>query len=579
MRTSPDRSEPLAPAIRASSTEPTLAPTRTSTPSAVSAGDADRANARAAPSLASASSASSAARVSASGSTKSSPVRPSSAMVVPAGMARTPGPAATTAGIARDRARIALCPVGLPEASTRPRMRVRVQVGHLGRGQVVRDEDAVAVDPELGRSDQGTRDLLPDRPDVGGPRPQVRVGDAGELRRDRRDRIGPRPRSGRPGPDAVVDVVEQVGVVDQHQVRVEDPRLGLAHLPGGAGPDPLDGAACLGDRGAHAAPLGVRVGRLLFGDRHVGGEHARSPARSRCPATPAAAGRWPRAEAPAAAASAGSGSSKRRSARATTWSTRLPRLAAGSGHLDAVAAECAERGHAGQAGGRHRTRAGVEVAQLDAGVVQPRLLDQPRGGPGVQAMSVGDLDDRRRPSPARRPRARPPRTGLRGSRGTASPPAIRRPRPRPRRARRHRPRRPRRRRAPRRAERGTTVCDRGSSGRPCRAPSRRRVRRCRGPSAPRRRHRRRRPRSRRRWPSHRCRRSWRRGRRPPGSGPGCRAASPPPARRRRPPGHGCARRRRARSWRAAPEGTRRGGHQQCGGGGPGSWWPTLRSPR
>ena len=190
--------------------------------------------------------------------------------------------------------------------------------------------------------------------------------------------------------------------------------------------------------------------------------------------------------------STGSGSSKRRSASATTWSTAsrawLP-VAVTSTRWPHSAPSVATRDRlvAGTGPG-----AGVEVAQLDAGVVQPGLLDQPRGRAGVQAVPVGDLHDRGLDVRTARRSATSGgrRLGRRAGPG-ADVGLLRRERPdglgrdlgRPRR---RPPRRPRRRRGPRRAAPGTAPSARGRRGRPCRAPSRPRARRCRGPSARRR---------------------------------------------------------------------------------------------
>ena len=192
-----------------------------------------------------------------------------------------------------------------------------------------------------------------------------------------------------------MDVLEQVGVVDQHQVRVEDPGVLVADLPGRDRLDPLDLAAHLRDRPRirrHSASVSWASGWLVR-DLHVTDQD-----RERLPDRDARARR---------AAACRSPAHRRRSGYVGVFRLVEPaggqrddvvdglaRLAAGGGHLDPVPAEGAERGHAGQARGRGRTGSRVEVAQLDPRVVQPRLLHQPGGGPGVQAVPVGDLHDR-----------------------------------------------------------------------------------------------------------------------------------------------------------------------------------------
>jgi hypothetical protein len=74
---------------------------------------------------------------------------------------------------------------------------------------------------------------------------------------------------------------------------------------------------------------------------------------------------------------------------------RLARLAPGRAQLDPMAAERAQGGYPGQAGGRNGARSGVEVAKLDPRVEQASLLNQTRGRSGMQTMLVGDLYDRR----------------------------------------------------------------------------------------------------------------------------------------------------------------------------------------
>jgi hypothetical protein len=145
---------------------------------------------------------------------------------------------------------------------------IRIERRRQSRGEVGGHEHAVAV--RHGRSLPGERmprefgkDRVADGPDVGGPAAQVRVGQRGEITLDRAYRVRPGRGGGYPGVNLLVDPAQQVGVVEQHQVRVEDLRLGLAELPGGDGAQPLDLSARGGHRFAQPSPLRGRLRRSL----------------------------------------------------------------------------------------------------------------------------------------------------------------------------------------------------------------------------------------------------------------------------------------------------------------------------
>ena len=69
---------------------------------------------------------------------------------------------------------------------------------------------------------------------------------------------------------------------------------------------------------------------------------------------------------------------------------RLGGLAARDPHLDLVAAADSQRGELRQAPGVDPRRVAAAVADPRASVAAAHLLHQPRGGPGVQPMRVGD---------------------------------------------------------------------------------------------------------------------------------------------------------------------------------------------
>ena len=126
---------------------------------------------------------------------------------------------------------MALWPVGLPEASTTPRTRV---TSRSATWAGVRSSAIRMPSPSMCSAGAPTQDachLLSDVAYVGRPGAQVGVG--------QRRPAPPRPIGtassqarcrGAAAADPLVDVVEQVGVVDQHQVRVEDPGVLVADL-------------------------------------------------------------------------------------------------------------------------------------------------------------------------------------------------------------------------------------------------------------------------------------------------------------------------------------------------------------
>ena len=214
-----------------------------------------------------------------------------------------------------------------------------------------------------------------------------------------------------------------------------------------------------------------------------------APGRSRCQATPVAAGRGRRHS-----VTPRSQCGRRRRPRRTGAGERHEVLdgvaapAARSPNLDLVAAQRAERGHPAEARRRHRPGAGRQVAQRDGRVQAAQLADQPGRRPGVETVLVGDGEDSddasaRSPSDAAS-------TCLVGRRRGARPcPSTRRaPRRPPRAGRAPRRRRRRRRRAPRRSAPARAAPGRDRRVRQAgRGRVRRSARRCRGPSARRRR--------------------------------------------------------------------------------------------
>ena len=245
----------------------------------------------------------------------------------------------------------------------------------------------------LGDAEQRASDLLADRAHVGRAGPQVRVGAApAQLGLDRGHGVDPGRGAAAAAVDPGADVVEQVGVVEQQQVRVEDRGVALADLAAACGPDPLDLAAHLArsrPRSRRHSASALVAGRLVR-DVHVG--------RRRTSAGPIAipgeagsgvpfgrARGWPAARQTPAA---GSGSSKPRAASATTWSTpRAPGCRWPSPRPGARAAHRAWPPGTGCVAGT-QAGSGVEVAQLDRASNSARLLDQ-RARPAGRAGRAG----------------------------------------------------------------------------------------------------------------------------------------------------------------------------------------------
>ena len=226
-------------------------------------------------------------------------------------------------GSPRDRARIALCPVGLPGGEHHAADPVRVQLGDLGRREVVGDQHALALDAAVPGAPTRTRATCwpTSRTSAARARRYV-VRDAGELGLDRRHRVEPGAGRGR----CRAGSARARRRAGRRRRSASGGRRRSGRPPrrparAAADPDPLDLAADLRDRRADPAPLGVARRRSARRGRRRRRRGWTAPVRSRCRATPAAACRVPAPAAGAAGSSTWSGSSKRRSARATTWST------------------------------------------------------------------------------------------------------------------------------------------------------------------------------------------------------------------------------------------------------------------
>ena len=130
-----------------------------------------------------------------------------------------------------------------------------VQIGHLRRHQVVGNQNTFTLDPRRRRPGERSRHLLSDRVHVDGTRPEVVIGDVRELGLDVGDGVSPGPGRRYARSDAGSNGVEEVRVVDEHEVGIEDPGFALTAFACGLGANPLDVPPHLGDGRTYPAPL------------------------------------------------------------------------------------------------------------------------------------------------------------------------------------------------------------------------------------------------------------------------------------------------------------------------------------
>ena len=262
----------------------------------------------------------------------------------------------------------------------------RVQFGSFAGGQVVGDQHAAARGSRRD-AEHRPQHLVTDGGDVGGAGLQVRVGQGGEPARQCADRGRPTGGGRRAVIDAGAGGVEQFGVVEQQEVGVEDPCLGLSDVAGGVGALSADVATDGGDRLAQPSPLGHRVGGGFVG--HVDGT------------PPGRAGRADAQPRHRADGLPGRGRVRHCSGRFGGFVEiaggqrqhvfeRLGGPPARDPQLDGVAFPDAQRRDLGKACGVDPFGVGAHIAQVDAGVAVTHLVYQPGGGAGVQAVRVLD---------------------------------------------------------------------------------------------------------------------------------------------------------------------------------------------
>ena len=238
MRTSPARSAPELPARSASARLPRFAPTRIGTPSQ-RAGRAGRP--RPAPPRRPARPRTGGAPARAitvgAGSTCSSPVVPSRASVVPSATSSTPGPGRDdgrdAAGPGQDRAVRGRAAAGQHDAE-HP-LRVERRRLRPGSGRRRPGSRGSLRSGRAARTEQLAGDRVAHRADVGGAGPQVRVGQRLELGGHLVGGLEPGPGRAGAGVDPPVGLGQQLGIVEQQQVRLEDRGLRRRRPRGGSG--------------------------------------------------------------------------------------------------------------------------------------------------------------------------------------------------------------------------------------------------------------------------------------------------------------------------------------------------------
>ncbi len=358
---------------------------------------------------------------------------------------------------------------------------LRIEFRGLGRGQIGRDQDSGSGRRRRRAAEHGPQHLVADGVDVFGPGPQVRIRHRGELRGELLHGRRPRRRRGHASVDAFPHGGEQLVVVEQQLVSVEYRRLRLTDLPGGPIAQLADGAAHPGDGLAQATPF-----RRGFLGGHVGNFDRAQPRRAGG-ADPKAGSRADRGLRHSGFRDGSGG--RQRLVEVTRGKgehvvQRLGGLTARHPHLDLVTAADSQRGQLRQAAGVDPRRVAAAVADPRAGVAAAHLLHQPRGGPGVQAVRVGD-DERAGQLVGVAGLVGDLRDGSGAEVPDLSGQCSGRPRRPPRRSMLRPPRRPPRRPVPPPGERGTIGPGRGRRRRAVRRPVRPRARRYRGPSAPR----------------------------------------------------------------------------------------------
>ena len=160
-----------------------------------------------------------------------------------------------------------------------------VEDGRLCGQQIVDDEDAGAIDGRIGDACQLAEYLLSDRVHVDGAFAQVGVVDGAPFVFDGRHCLRPRARRGHTGLDAFEGCGHEVGIVEHHQVGVEDGGVGGAVLRR-RGAQALDVGAYSVEGVAQSRGLGVGGVELLVRGLDVddrGREHRtdRDPGRRR----------------------------------------------------------------------------------------------------------------------------------------------------------------------------------------------------------------------------------------------------------------------------------------------------------
>ncbi len=288
-----------------------------------------------------------------------------------------------------------------------------VERGGLRRRQVGGDEHGprghVGDQAAVGRAAPGQvgLDLAPDRPDVVRASPLVGVGQGGQRTGHRLDGLAPGGAGALPGGDAGAGAIEQVGVVEQQQVRVEHRRLGLAGDRGrvvAAAPDVLLG---VGQRGVQQRLLrgwvthGVVVRRRFRHRRKLPGPADRDAGRRR---QRTGSRWWVRMGGRRRAGPRGCRSEVAEPVPGQVEQALDGPFGVGTAgrHVDDVALLRAERSHPREAARGHGLAAAGAVAEADVGLEPPHRPDQDGRGPGVQPVRPRHLEPPRHLERSRR---------------------------------------------------------------------------------------------------------------------------------------------------------------------------------
>ncbi len=266
----------------------------------------------------------------------------------------------------------------------------------LGRRQVGGDQHTVDLDRGARRPAEPAQHPVAHITHVGRPRLQVLVGKRGHVVCDGVEAVRPRPGRARSGLDPPSRGLDQVRVVEQQQLGVEDRGLGLADLDRGPVTDHLEVVADLAERVLQPVQVLARIGGVLVrkADRRV----AQRPRRT--DADPGRGGDRPGRSRPGRRS--GSGFAESVPGQVEEDLHGLVGLRPARADLHLVALEGAESGDLRQACRGDETAAHRAVAQMYFGIEPTDGLHHERRRSRVQAVRHRHGEDRLLATPLRR---------------------------------------------------------------------------------------------------------------------------------------------------------------------------------